>query len=112
MGRFFVKKMPAHTISDLVDIFLASVPKEKRKIINIGIRPGEKINEELIGRYESPRTVELDGYYVVLPQIEIPEVTNKYKNFKRLNDFEYSSNSTKILSRNELRKILISEGFI
>lgn len=111
-GEVFVKKMPAHTIDDLVEIFLESVPKKNRKIVNIGIRPGEKIHEELIGFYESPRTVELSDYYVVLPQIEIPEVTKKYKKSKRLIDFEYSSDSTKMLSRADLRKILKSESFI
>lgn len=35
----------------------------------IGIRPGEKIYEELISRAESGNTIEMDGYYAILPSL-------------------------------------------
>ena len=77
-GEVFVRKMSAHTISDLADIMLEKVV-EKNKIHTIGVRPGEKIHETLVSISESVRTIEMGEYYVILPQIEIPSVTKKYK---------------------------------
>jgi len=111
-GEVFVRKMPAHTIGDLVDIMLKDVPKRKRKIITIGIRPGEKIHELLVSQAESIRTVDMGSYYIILPQIYIPEVEKKYRNMKRLDEFRYGSDTTKRMSKNELTKVLKSKGFI
>ncbi len=105
-GEVFTKKMPAHTISDLVDVMLEDIPKNKRKVQEIGIRPGEKIHEALVSEVEAARTVEMGEYYVILPQVSIAAVEKKYKKMKRLGNFRYTSDNTKRLSKIELKKIL------
>jgi len=110
-GEVFVRKMSAHTISDLADIMLEKVV-EKNKIHTIGVRPGEKIHETLVSISESVRTIEMGEYYVILPQIEIPSVTKKYKKKKRLKAFHYSSDTTKKLTKKELSRILKREGWL
>jgi len=109
-GEVFVRKMPAHTISDLADIMMEK--NSKKKIVTIGVRPGEKIHESLVSISESIRTVETGDYYVILPQIEINSVTKKYKNKKRLKPFHYSSNTTNQLTKKELSQMLKKEGWI
>ena len=110
-GEVFVRKMSAHTISDLADIMLEKVV-EKNKIHTIGVRPGEKIHETLVSISESVRTIEMGEYYVILPQIEIPSVTKKYKKKRRLKAFHYSSDTTKQLTKKELSRILKREGWL
>ena len=111
-GEVFVRQMPAHTIGDLIEVMKAAFPKKKIKIVTTGIRPGEKIHETLISSSEASRTVQLKNYYIVLPQIPIPKVEGKYKNFKRLGDFRYSSDTTRRMSNSELKGILKKEGWI
>ena len=50
----------------IVDLCRAINPHKKIKII--GIRPGEKLHEELISKFEANDTIDLGNYYVILPQ--------------------------------------------
>lgn len=109
-GEVFVRKMPAHTIGDLVDVMLGGTSKRKIKII--GVRPGEKIHETLVGPFESVRTVEIGNYYVILPQIEIPAVQKKYGKLKKLGEIRYSSDTTDRMSKKDLQKVLKTEGWL
>lgn len=61
-GEIFVPKIPSYRIVDLAD---AIGPDCRREII--GIRPGEKIHEEMITASDSPHTVDLGCYYAILP---------------------------------------------
>lgn len=63
-GEIYVKKIPSMTI---LDIAKAVAPTAKHKII--GIRPGEKIHEQMIGSEDAPHTFEYDSYYKILPAI-------------------------------------------
>ncbi len=103
-GELFVRKIPSMKITDLVG---AIAPKIKTK--HVGIRPGEKIHEMMISREDARNTIELDNYYVILP--EMFEVkNNNFKNAKRVEtDFEYhSGNNSQWLSIEQM-KDLISE---
>ena len=111
-GEVFVKQMPAHTIGDLVEVFREVFLLTKIRVTTIGIRPGEKLHETLIGSSESPRTIKIGDYYIVLPQIPITKVEERYKGFKRLGDFRYASDTTRRMSRDELKDILKKEGWI
>ena len=64
-GEIYIRKVPSMNI---VDIANACVPKSKHKII--GIRPGEKLNEQLVGEDESPFTYEFKDYFKILPSID------------------------------------------
>ena len=59
-----VKKIPSMNILEIAE---AIAPKLKHKIV--GIRPGEKIHEQMIGWEDAPFTYEYDDYYKILPAI-------------------------------------------
>lgn len=63
-GEIYVKKIPSMTI---MDIAMAVAPAAKHEII--GIRPGEKIHEQMIGVEDAPHTFEYPGHYKILPAI-------------------------------------------
>lgn len=61
-GEIFVPKIPSYRI---VDVAEAIAPEAGHRIV--GIRPGEKIHEEMITDADAPMTVDLGSYFVVLP---------------------------------------------
>ena len=61
-GEIFVPKIPSYRI---LDVAKAINPKARIKIM--GLRPGEKINEEMISVNDTPNTLEHKKYYVILP---------------------------------------------
>ena len=63
-GEIYVKKIPSMTIMDIAN---AVAPSAKHRII--GIRPGEKIHEQMIGSEDAPHTYEYDGHFKILPAI-------------------------------------------
>lgn len=62
-GEIFVPKIPSYKILDLAE---AIGPDCKKEVV--GIRPGEKIHEEMISASDSYNTYDLGKYYVILPQ--------------------------------------------
>ena len=80
-GEIFVFKMPSVRIYDLcLEILrMCIVNDENNKFEILGIRPGEKLHEDLISEEESLRTVELADMYVVLPTI--PELYNSLSQY-------------------------------
>ena len=71
-GEIFVSKIPSMKV---IDIAKSICNKSKIKII--GIRPGEKLHEQMIGAEDSRFTFEYKDYYKILPAIY-----NLYKNKK------------------------------
>ncbi len=63
-GEIYIKKIPSMNI---IDIANAAVPGAKHKFI--GIRPGEKLHEQMIGVDDAPYTYEYKDYYKILPAI-------------------------------------------
>jgi UDP-N-acetylglucosamine 4,6-dehydratase len=63
-GEIYVKKIPSMTI---LDIARATVATAKHKII--GIRPGEKIHEQMIGIEDAPHTFAYKNHFKILPMI-------------------------------------------
>ena len=63
-GEIYVKKIPSMSI---LDIAKAISPEAEHKII--GIRPGEKIHEQMIGLEDAPHTYEYDTHFKILPAI-------------------------------------------
>jgi UDP-N-acetylglucosamine 4,6-dehydratase len=61
-GEIFVPKIPSYRITDVAD----AIGPECRKDV-IGIRPGEKVHEEMITINDGYNTVDLDRYYAILP---------------------------------------------
>ena len=63
-GELYVPRIPSMKIVDLVDALAMGHPTEE-----IGIRPGEKLHEEMVSSDDSYRTVKKDDRYVVMPTI-------------------------------------------
>jgi len=63
-GEIYVKKIPSMKV---VDIARTVAPKAQLEII--GIRPGEKLHEQMISYEDAPHTYEYEGHYKILPAI-------------------------------------------
>lgn len=96
-GEIFVRKAPATTVYDLARTMIekygegADIP-----IKEVGIRPGEKIDEVLVNEYEIRRATESDTYFVVHPEYRIPDVECHYPL-----GYEYNSANTRRLETSE-----------
>lgn len=111
-GEVFVKKMPAHTVEDLAEILRNRFGKTSTKIIDVGIRPGEKLHETLVSPVESLRTVDAGDYYVILPQILIPETEKYYSEHKKMKQLDrFSSDNATRLNKTEITEILKHAGW-
>ena len=76
-GEIFVPKIPSYKI---VDVATAICPNCEQK--EVGIRPGEKIHEEMITASDSFTTYDLGKYYAILPQRPIFNLEDYIKHFK------------------------------
>ena len=100
-GEIYVKKIKSMKI---VDIARAINPNAEFRII--GIRPGEKLHEHMIGMDDSPYTYEYEDYYKILPAINNWSLDEKRINKGKLvsPSFSYSSDiNEEWMSENELR---------
>jgi FlaA1/EpsC-like NDP-sugar epimerase len=68
-GELFVPKIPS---CNILDIAKAIAPECKHKIV--GIRPGEKLHEEMITETDALNSVEFEKYFVILPSTELWDV--------------------------------------
>ena len=115
-GEVFVPKIPSYKISDVAT---AIAPELEQKIV--GIRPGEKLHEEMITSSDSYNTVDLGKYYAILPQKSPYSQYSKDDYKKAFNGldvpdgFSYNSgNNTEwesIESLKELMKIHVDPNF-
>ena len=115
-GEVFIPKIPSYKISDVAT---AIAPELEQKVV--GIRPGEKLHEEMITSSDSSNTVDLGKYYAILPQKSPYSQYSKddYKNaFNGLDvpdGFSYNSgNNTEwesVESLRELMKIHVDPNF-
>ncbi len=100
-GEIYVKKIPSMKV---VDIAKAIAPDADHKII--GIRPGEKLHEQMISLEDSYSTYEYSDYYKILPQIfDWDKDKNRIKDGNKVQqDFIYSSNTNpKWMTKSELK---------
>ena len=106
--EIFVPKIPSIRITDLAK---AMNPKAKLKII--GIRPGEKIHEQMCPKESSGHTLEFNKYFIIFPsdenlneKIKVISKKNKELGKKVKETFEYSSGSNKyFLNINTIKKL-------
>lgn len=66
-GEIFVTKMPILTVLGLAEVMLDHFAATDIGIKEIGIKPGEKLYEELMTDPESQRAIELENYFVIFP---------------------------------------------
>lgn len=105
-SEIFVPKIPSYKLTDLVHAF-----SNKPKINIIGIRPGEKIHEEMISSFDSPNTIDCKEFFVICPSQELKN--NRKKIMKGVmcpNKFSYTSDSNKnFLTINDLKKLVAEQ---
>ena len=88
-GELFVPKIPSYKI---LDVAKAIGPKCQYSIV--GIRPGEKVHEEMISTSDSFNTYDIDKYYVIIPQNpnwDVNDFINSFKAVKVKKGFSYNS---------------------
>jgi len=68
-GEIFVPQIPSYRITDVAE---AIAPNAVKKVV--GIRPGEKLHEEMLTSTDSLSSVEFDGYFVILPSFPLFDV--------------------------------------
>ncbi len=104
-GELLVPKLSSYRIMDLAK---AVHPNCKTKIV--GIRPGEKIHEEMISTSDSQNTLELKKFYLILPRLNkkiFIQYKKKYGAKKVKTGFSYSSNTNdKFLKLKELSELV------
>ena len=109
-GEIFVPKMKSYKVIDL-----AKAISTNNNIKIIGIRPGEKIHEDIITQQDSRSAYQIKNCFVLLSDNKILEKTyeKKFKLRKVEENFSYNSGTNnEFLSVNDLRKILKNNNFI
>ncbi|MCQ2074015.1 MAG: UDP-N-acetylglucosamine 4,6-dehydratase (inverting) [Bacteroidaceae bacterium] len=93
-GEIFIPKIPSYHICDVATAIAPELPQ-----VEIGIRPGEKLHEEMITATDSLNTIDLGKYYAILPSITFNGHRSKEDYIKHHNakpvpeGFHYSSDS-------------------
>lgn len=104
-GELFVPKIPSYKIMDVAE---AIGPNCEKKII--GLRPGEKIHEEMITSSDSFYTYDIGKYYTILPsqhQWELQEFIDHFGAKKVNHGFKYNSgDNDEWVSVTEIRELI------
>jgi UDP-N-acetylglucosamine 4,6-dehydratase/5-epimerase len=107
-GEIVIPKLKCSTVTDI-----ARAIDEKRELKIIGIRPGEKIHEQLFSRREHERAYDKKDYIVIVPESEswmlpgqMQEIAEKYKKSDRVS--YYSNDSDLVMTLEEVRENIIN----
>ncbi len=114
-GEIFVMKMPACRIIDLAQVLIKRYGNEETKIEEVGIRPGEKLHEELISAYELGNVYEYDSnYYLIVPSIMSEEMRKYYHDFRHLKKLTTPEVSLKnnLMTEQQIKEMLQKGEFI
>jgi UDP-N-acetylglucosamine 4,6-dehydratase (inverting) len=90
-GEVFVPKIPSYRIIDV-----AKAINPEAELIEVGIRPGEKLHEEMITETDSLNTYDIGKYYAILPHEDVFNLLNfvdVHKAIKVREGFSYNSGS-------------------
>nr|WP_306448769.1 UDP-N-acetylglucosamine 4,6-dehydratase (inverting) [Odoribacter splanchnicus] len=72
-GEIFVPKIPSYHITDVATAIAPTLPQ-----VEVGIRPGEKLHEEMITVTDALNTVDLGQYYAILPSVSFKHSREDY----------------------------------
>ena len=106
-GEIYVKKIPSMKVTDIAN---AISPNAAIKII--GIRPGEKLHEQMIGLEDTPYTYEYEDHYKILPAInDWFNDESRIKDGKKVSsDFIYSSDNNSEWMREDDLKFWVNKN--
>lgn len=104
-GEIFVPKIPSYKLTEVAK---AIAPNLEHRVV--GIRPGEKIHEEMITGSDSFYTYDLGKYYAILPSVtnwNLEEFVKKFNAKKVKEGFQYNSgDNTEWVDAAELRELI------
>lgn len=106
-GELFVPKIPSYKIMDVAE---AIGPECEKPIV--GIRPGEKVHEEMITSSDSYYTYDLGKYYTILPAMHkwsLNEYITKFNAKKVAQGFSYNSGENEDWETVDSLRLLIKE---
>lgn len=63
-GEIFIPKIPSYHIKDVATAIAPNLPQ-----VEVGIRPGEKLHEEMITATDALNTIDIGKYYAILPSV-------------------------------------------
>lgn len=72
-GEIFIPKIPSYHIKDVATAIAPNLPQ-----VEVGIRPGEKLHEEMITETDSLHTIDLGRYYAILPSVSYNYTQSDY----------------------------------
>lgn len=113
-GEVFVLKMPIIKLTDLADVIIEEVTKnyniaERITIEEIGIRPGEKMYEELMTEDEARMAIETNDMYIIASPY------NSFRNYPETNSSKAQKpmlSSEEIIDKALLRKWILAENLL
>ena len=101
-GELFVKKIPSVMVTDIAKAIAPDLP-----IKIVGIRPGEKVHERMISCEDAINSIEMENYYIIMPNDSIYSKYLKYNGKKLPHDFEYhSGNNEKWLTIEQIKSFI------
>ena len=91
-GEIFIPKIPSYRIGDGPKAIAPNLP-----LVEVGIRPGEKLHEEMITVTDAMNTIDLGPYYAILPSVafnhKYEDYVNHHNAVKVPEGFHYSSDT-------------------
>jgi len=106
-GEIFIPKIPSYRITDVATAIDASCEQKE-----VGIRPGEKLHEEMITASDSFFTYDLGKYYAILPSVpvfDLDEFITRFNAKKVPQGFSYNSGTNDEWETVESMQRLIKE---
>jgi len=112
-GELFIQKAPASTIEELADV-VNSIFGSTMSMRIIGTRHGEKLYESLLTREEMAKALDLGNYYMIPIDARDLNYANYFATGKETiaEARDYTSHNTKRLTRDDLKKLLLSLDYI
>lgn len=115
-GEVFVLKMPVIRLGEFAEVILEevckkySINKNEVTIKKIGLRPGEKMYEELMTLKETEEAVEFNDMFAILPTHKLNQIN--FNIYKRPKYEAYSSQHSTVLNKEQIRKYIIENKLI
>lgn len=118
-GEVFVLKMPVVKLKDLAEVVVEetcskyNIPLSEVCIETIGLRPGEKMYEELMTEEESEYAYDLGNMYAVLPTtVSEDYYVEFYRKYKKSTKGRYSSHGKTAVDKEKVKRFISQEKLI
>lgn len=119
-GEVFIFKMPTVNISDLAEVLIDELAQkygynpEDIGVEIIGVKPGEKMYEELMTEDEASRSLEREDMFIIIPEIKdlIPFFDDSAYDANPIHSMDYVSKNAERITKEEIRSILKKDQII